>query len=74
MNHKISKALYGHKCIQTLWNDNVTNGKDAMIQAWMCYQPQHAHEKKEIMGHIEYYNYVDCKVMEEIVTFLRTKL
>ena len=71
---EISKALYGHKCIQTLWNDNVTNGKDAMIQAWMCYQPQHAHEKKEIMGHIEYYNYVDCKVMEEIVTFLRTKL
>ena len=45
-----------------------------MIRAWMCYQPEHSHQKKEVLGNIEHYNYVDCKVMEEIVSFIREKL
>ena len=71
---EISRALHHHNYISTLWNDNVIDGKDAMIRAWCCYQPQNIHEKKDVLGHIEYYNYVDCKVMEEIITFLREKL
>ena len=71
---EISRALHHHNYIKTLWNDNVIDGKDAMIRAWCCYQPQNIHEKKHVLGHIEYYNYVDCKVMEEIITFLREKL
>ena len=70
----VSRALYHHKYIQTLWRDDVVDGKDAMIRAWMCYQPEHSHQKKEVLGNIEHYNYVDCKVMEEIVSFIREKL
>jgi hypothetical protein len=68
----IAKAMYKHGMIKTNWDDNSScvNGLDAMIIAHELY------EKKPIvkiddMKDIAYYNEVDCKVLYEILEYLR---
>ena len=69
----IGRALYKNKLIETTWNET-DNGLDSMIQFKdICMK----HTKKipikrykEIKDIVDY-NYIDCKVLEEIVNLLR---
>ena len=71
----VARAMKSHGDIQTTWQDGPTDGLGAMVGAWWS-----AGEARrlgvdmtqvDLMGEIERYNEVDCKVMMEIVAYLR---
>ena len=71
----IATAMRDHGSIDTAWGAGPTDGLGAMVGAWSsakeasergCTLPE-----TELMQEIERYNEVDCKVMMEIVRYLR---
>lgn len=60
--------------IQTTWpQSEVMDGKNAMIYAWLYYTDKN-NRTSNIMELIEDYNFIDCQVLSEITSFLRTKI
>lgn len=70
----VVKKLHQLGLIQTTWpQSEVMNGKNAMIYAWLYYTDKN-NQPSDIMKQIEHYNFIDCQVLSEITTFLRTKI
>lgn len=70
---EISKSLYNLGMIETIWKESkILNGKNALFYAWNYYNSSIKDET--IMEQIIEYNYVDCKVMQEIMNFLRSRI
>ena len=71
----IGKALYRHGLIATHWEDGPTDGLGAMVGAWRCYQEAKRKSAPvtsfDLMQQIMRYNEVDCRVIMEIVEYLR---
>ena len=71
----VAKAMHAHGLIETVWEDGPTDGLGAMVGAWWC--QGEARRLGVPMGQIglmqetRRYNEVDCKVMMEIVRYLR---
>jgi hypothetical protein len=71
----VARAMRHHGCIQTEWTDGPTDGLGAMVGAWSC--DEEARETGctlmdlPLMQSIGQYNEVDCKVMQELVSYLR---
>ena len=67
----IASAMRKHGMIATQNESDCGNGATAMIKAWETYRnsedPKNSNEMKEIIK----YNEFDCKVLWEILTFLR---
>jgi predicted RecB family nuclease len=67
----IAKAMRKHGMISTQNESECGNGATAMIRAWKAYSesedPKNSNEMKDIIK----YNEFDCKVLWEILTFLR---
>jgi hypothetical protein len=75
----ISKALYNLGLIKSTWkNIDVANGLTAMLDGCLYYKSIENNTKEEKMDqmfqNIIMYNEVDCKVMGEIVNWMRTCL
>jgi hypothetical protein len=83
----IGKALYSQGKIATSWQDGPTDGLGAMVGAWWCYReadqrgcivqdvrtPDRDGEiGRALMREIESYNEIDCKVMAEIICYIRS--
>jgi hypothetical protein len=70
----IAKAMYNNKLIKTTWEENnkCDNGLNAMILANDIYE-QSDNVKLTDMLDIVNYNEIDCKVLYEIITYLREK-
>ena len=71
----IAKAMYENKMIKTSWDSEspCSNGLKAMLLAHNLYEKYGIVDEKEpIMTDIIYYNEVDCKVLWEILLYLRT--
>tara|TARA_Y100000991_G_C21960449_1_gene344188 strand:+ start:27 stop:1679 length:1653 start_codon:yes stop_codon:yes gene_type:complete len=68
----IVKALHKHGIIKEIWEEEM-NGKEAMIQAWKQYNSK-SKKQNNIMNNIGKYNYYDCKVIDEILVFIRNML
>lgn len=68
----ISRALYDNNLIKTCWDkDNIcSNGLNAMYLAYDFYKNT---KDKNIMDSIIKYNEIDCKVMYEILKYIRTE-
>ena len=70
---EIAKAMHKHKMINiSLENNNCTSGMNAMISAWKCYNNSEDPVNSDTMKEIIKYNEFDCKVMQEILSYLRT--
>ena len=59
----VTRALYNLKMGSVIWEDSVSEGLDAMHQAYMYYKFGGA---ENVLLDIEAYNEVDCKSMSEI--------
>jgi hypothetical protein len=73
----IASAMYKNRMIQTCWGPSIKNGFDAMMDAIAFYRidiSDRTDKEKNIMSEIISYNEVDCKVMYEIVDYLRKNL
>jgi hypothetical protein len=68
----IAKAMYNHKLINTCWdkNSSCNNGLDAMYLAYNLYK-NNDYVNEDEMKDIIKYNIIDCKVMYEILSYLR---
>ena len=65
--------MYNNNMINTLWDkDNeCSNGLNAMFYALEYYNNNISSRANNIMSSIINYNEIDCKVMYEILKFLR---
>ena len=71
----VANAMHSHNIIETNWADSPVDGLGAMVGAW---RSEEEAEKRGVpmtelplMHEIVSYNEVDCKVMMEIVRYLR---
>lgn len=73
----VASALHARGCIETSWADSKVDGQGAMVGAWRC--DAEAGRKgirladTGLMAEIQEYNEVDCKVMWEILSYLRRR-
>lgn len=74
----VARAMHSHGLIETVWEDSMADGLNAMVAAWRC-----AEEATErgctlsgipLMDEIRDYNEVDCRVMQEIIGVLRERV
>jgi hypothetical protein len=64
----IAKSFYEHKLIKTIWPKNgISSGLGAMMASIDYYN----NKNKKIINNIIKYNEIDCKVMAEIIEYLR---
>ena len=72
----VANAFHSHGLIETDWANSPIDGLGAMVAAWKC--DKEAREQcvpmsqMSLMSEVAHYNEVDCKVMMEIVRYLRT--
>jgi len=73
----VAKAMHQAGLIATKWGDGPTDGLGAMVGAWWCDGEAARHSASmrdlDLMKSIEAYNEVDCRVMAEVLHFLRTQ-
>ena len=73
----VANAMYSHGLIATNWDDSPVDGLGAMVGAWRCDAEARktgvALTDSALMREIAHYNEVDCKVMMEIVRYLRER-
>ncbi len=68
----IAGAMHKHKMIDTIWdNSNCVNGLQAMMLAYNIYNNNEPIKNNKTMEEISRYNKIDCKVMFDILTYLR---
>lgn len=68
---EIANAMFSNGLIFTNWSDsNITDGLNAMMSAMRYYNSEEKDEN--IMENITKYNKIDCKVLWEILTYLRS--
>ncbi|MCY4582693.1 MAG: ribonuclease H-like domain-containing protein [Chloroflexi bacterium] len=71
----VARAFHEHGLIKTDWGSSKVDGMGAMVGAWRC--DDEAAERSvrlldlPLMQEIAAYNEVDCKVMQEILHYLR---
>ena len=63
----IAKAMFSLNLITTTWTSDINSGFAAMQSAAEYYR----NKNSNVMNDIEEYNMVDCKVMWDIVKYLR---
>lgn len=73
----IANAMNSHGLISTRWEAGVADGLGAMVGAWWCAREAGnlgvSLAEIPLMKEIANYNEIDCKVMMEIVEYLRSK-
>jgi len=71
----IARAMHAHGLIQTHWAEGLADGAGAMAGAWSAAADSRARGRSltesPVMQEIGRYNEVDCRVMAEILDFLR---
>jgi hypothetical protein len=71
----VAKALHRQGAIRTNWTNGPGDGLGAMVGAWRCNERAIQEGKRlpeiPLMQSIQDYNEVDCRVMQEIVDYLR---
>jgi hypothetical protein len=71
----IAKNLYKHGLTETSWGDGPADGLGAMAGAWYCNREVRetgkSMQEMPYMLEIQEYNVVDCKVMWELINYLR---
>ena len=73
----IAKSMYKNNMIKSNWNtsNSCSNGLNAMLYAYKLYERLNIVTQKEpIMKDIIEYNKIDCKVLWEIISYLRNNV
>ncbi len=71
----IARAMRAHGLIETAWGEGLADGAGAMVGAWSAAADSRARGRSlaesPVMQEIARYNEVDCRVMAEILDYLR---
>lgn len=68
----VANAMYKNKLIKSYWNVTINDGLSAMYNAIQYYRNNESLKNKLIIEEIIKYNYFDCKIVYEIICYLRT--
>jgi len=72
----IAMAMHNAGLISTTWGDGPTDGLGAMVATWSAAREASAQNtplsQHPLMMEVARYNEVDCRVMSEIISWLRT--
>jgi hypothetical protein len=69
---EISRLMKKYGLIDTVWEAGISSGMDAMVEAIRTYRYRTDPKVKGLFfEQVKKYNYVDCKVMQEIVAWHR---
>ena len=68
---EIAAAMRKHKMITTTIESSCNSGMMAMVKAWECYRTTSAPASSGTMLDIARYNEFDCKVLWDILSYLR---
>jgi len=72
---EVALAMHRLGLVITRWEEGPVDGLGAMVGAWWCYEEASKHGRSvidiELMRDIRKYTEVDCKVMMEILQYLR---
>ena len=70
-----ARAMHSHRLIATSWGDSAVDGLGALVGAWSCQEEATVRgvglTSIDLMREITDYNEVDCRVMMEILGYLR---
>lgn len=71
----VAKTMYSHGMISTTWKttNQIADGLNAAIEAAKTYDHRDDASRRNYFRELIDYNYVDCKVMEEILEYLRSQ-
>jgi hypothetical protein len=64
----VGKLFYQKGYIKSTWENDILDGKDAMEQSILLYKTKGSLEP------VKNYNYIDVKVMQEIIEYFKTKI
>jgi hypothetical protein len=71
----VARAMHTHGLIETAWPEGTTDGLGAMVSAWWCYEEAELSAAQvtdlPLMQEIVAYNEVDCRVLCELLDYLR---
>lgn len=69
----VAKTMHRLGLIKTIWDESVdvASGLNATIEAMKTYKHRDPEFRKQYFRNLIDYNYVDCKVMEEILEYVR---
>ncbi len=71
----VARALYDHGLIDTHWGEGLADGAGAMVGAWVAAREARSRRislsQTALMTEIARYNEIDCRVMAEILDYLR---
>lgn len=73
----VARALHAHGLVETSWGDGPADGLGAMVGAWTASREAktkgQSFAEMPLVKQIADYNEVDCRVMVEIVRYLRER-
>ena len=68
----IAKSMYENNLINELWDKKISDGSDAMVTVWKINNDSNLNLINDYrMNNIINYNKMDCKVLYNIMTYLR---
>ena len=71
----VARAMHAHGLIETHWGEGLADGAGAMAGAWSAAADSRSRGRSltesPVMQEIARYNEVDCRVMAEILDYLR---
>lgn len=74
----IARAMYNHKMIDTLWNEdnNIDSGTNVIVEAYKIYDKLRENNYNKLsedprMNNIIKYNKMDCVILQEIMKYIR---
>jgi len=70
----IAKSMKKHGMISTSLESDCTSGMIAMLNAWKYYKTTNERRDETIMNDIILYNQFDCKVLYEILEYMRINM
>ena len=68
---KIGRTMKKLKMINTPMESECSDGRTAMVQAWNCYQKFERPWKCGAMKDVTQYNEYDCRLLCDILTYIR---
>jgi len=69
---EVARAMYKHQLIETTWEEtSCTDGSHSMVLVYKASQESEDIREQPIMQEVIEYNEVDCKVLCEIIQYLR---
>lgn len=71
----VASYFYQKNLIYTNWEEEVFDGKTAMIKTWNCYKNKTIPVTRQMdMQYIQKYNFIDCMVLYEILDVIRKNM